>query len=279
MSFSYILRLSIYQSIPSTTIPETDLSPPPSLPPNPFTNTAELTVAYKIISTPQPLVSQVAPKAPSAATLTKLSANGACEAYPLDRADAHNSYTDVKLYIDEVGALRGRGRNKRAEALAASAGLAGLSIHGDAYVGRSRPGRGNLDFTMAELSPSSNWCVAAHRAHASAAAAAGHSDSEVLVGGSGAGYAWSQTDQEVEVRVAGAPEGKAGPKRVRVGYGSGNALEVTVDGKTLVSLRPLFDRVDTDGCVWTLEGSDVVVSMEKADPRPWTSLLLSGNAK
>ena len=34
----------------------------------------------------------------------------------------------------QVGALRGRPRNGRAEALAAAAGLAGLAIHGDACV-------------------------------------------------------------------------------------------------------------------------------------------------
>ena len=47
-----------------------------------------------------------------------------------------NGFSDVKLYIDEIGALRGRERNPRAEALAAAAGLSGLSIHGDAFVGR-----------------------------------------------------------------------------------------------------------------------------------------------
>ena len=113
----------------------------------------------------------------------------------------------------QVGALRGRPRNSRAEALAAGAGLAGLSIHGDVYVGRTLPRGGggaavgalNVDFSLGEMSPDAGWAVEARRAHGAAAAAAGHGDSEHLRGGSDAGgtYAWTQTEEEVEVREDG----------------------------------------------------------------------------
>ena len=62
----------------------------------------------------------------------------------------------MKLYIDEIGALRGRGRNARAEKLAHACGLAGLSIHGDAFVGRTIKGR-NAPFPVADLAPDSAW--------------------------------------------------------------------------------------------------------------------------
>merc|ERR1719188_409746 len=94
-------------------------------------------------------------KAPSAATIQELAAGGACEAYPLAQPSDQNGWRSVKLYIDEIGALRGRPRNQRAEDLAAAAGLAGLSIHGDAYVGRCERGQElgerNVDFAAAEL--------------------------------------------------------------------------------------------------------------------------------
>lgn len=183
----------------------------------------------------------------------------------------------MKLYIDEIGALRGRPRNPRAEALAAAAGLSGLSIHGDAFVGRTVRGV-NQSFPLGDLSSGSSWAAQARAAHQAAAAAAGHGDSEHLTRGedSAGRFAWSQTDEEVEVRVRGAPSGSGAAKRVSVSYGAGDALAVHVDKLPLVVLAPLFDRVDPEGCAWTLDGGDVVVSMEKSRARPWASLTLSG---
>jgi len=45
----------------------------------------------------------------------------------------------------------------------------------------------------------------------------------------------------------------------------------------LVWLERLFDRVDPEGCTWTLEPDTgvVIVSMEKSDPRPWARLTLA----
>ena len=218
--------------------------------------------------------------APSAATLSTLAASGACEAYPLCMGKPENGFCDVKLYIDEVGALRGLGRSARAETLAAAAGLTGLSIHGDAFVGRCERGK-NTNFSLEEMSPASDWCAAARAAHQAAAAERGHGGAQHLAtGGDEAGtYTWSQTEDEVEVRVRGAPSGKGAAKRVRVEYGNGESLIVAVDGDAsapLVHLTPLFARVDTGGCTWTLDGEFVVVSMEKAETRPWAAVTLRG---
>eukprot|EP00873_Tetraselmis_striata_P041106 jgi/Tetstr1/461370/TSEL_006494.t1 len=219
-------------------------------------------------------------KAPGVDSLQAASAGGACEAYPLAPPSADNGWQGVRLYIDEVGALRGRPRNARAEALAAAAGLAGLSIHGDAYVGRvgRRPegGETNLPFAREELAPESAWATAARAAHGAAAAAAGHMDEEVLAGGKGAGYTWSQTEDEVEVRVGGAPSGPGAARRLAVTYGRGDRLSVALDGEPLLTLPRLFDRVSPDGCLWTLDGGEVVVTMEKAEERPWVQLTLPG---
>jgi hypothetical protein len=103
-------------------------------------------------------------KAPSAGAIQKLAAGGACEAYPLCQPTEANGHRAVRLYIDEVGALRGRPRNQRAEDLATSIGLGGLSIHGDAFVGRCERqlgdgvvGERNVDFKVAELDHSASW--------------------------------------------------------------------------------------------------------------------------
>ena len=214
-------------------------------------------------------------KAPSAAAIQRQAVGGACEAYPLLPATPDNGYTSVKLYIDEIGALRGRPRNARAEELATAAGLAGLSIHGDAYVGRCSPER-NLDFSVDELAHDAPWVVAARAAHMRAAHEQGLGDTEHLASGGGdkEGYTWSQTEEDVEVRVAGAPEGRGAAKRVKVGYGRGEALSVSVDGAPLASVAPLFARVTPDECTWTVESGAIVVTMQKAEPRPWASLAL-----
>jgi len=209
--------------------------------------------------------------APKASTMQALAAEGACEAYPLSRS--------VRLYIDEVGALRRRPRNERAEALAAAAGLGGLSIHGDAYVGRVEGGSGvgerNSDFALHELAHDSPWVLEARREHGEAAQRGGLGDTEHLASGDHGLYEWSQTEGEVEVRVRGAPSGRGSAKRVKVSFGRGTSLTASFDGEVVVTLEPLFDRVSPDDCAWTLEEGVLVVTLEKSEARPWATLCLS----
>lgn len=217
-------------------------------------------------------------KTPTAAAIAREAAGGACEAYPLSQSTPENGFRAVRLYIDEVGALRGRPRNRRAEELAAAAGLHGLSIHGDAYVGRceSQPGKGetNVSFRLDELAHDSEWIASARRVHAEAATRGGHGDDEHLASGDAGLYSWSQTEDEVEVHVRGAPEGKGAARRIRVSYASGQSLTVFVDGAEVLSVAPLFDRVLPDDCSWLLDGGCVVITLGKAEPRPWATLAL-----
>ena len=53
---------------------------------------------------------------------------GHCEAWPLARPSEANDFRGVSLYIDEVGALRARPRNGRAEALAARRSQARMAV-------------------------------------------------------------------------------------------------------------------------------------------------------
>jgi hypothetical protein len=101
----------------------------------------------------------------------------------------------------------------------------------------------------------------------------------VLKGGGdeAAGYTWTQTDDDVEVRVSGGPSGKGAAKRVKLSVGRGESLTVSVDGKQLVSLAPLFDRVTPDDCTFTLDEGHVVVTMEKRESRPWAALTIGGS--
>lgn len=222
-------------------------------------------------------------RTPSASAIQQEAAGGACEAYPLAPASEANGWKAVRLYIDEVGALRNRPRNARAEALAAAAGLAGLSIHGDAYLGRCQGGAAaggerNVSLAVDELAHDSAWVRQALQAHQRQAAEAGHGDAEHLAQGEGELYSWKQGDDDLEVRVKGAPEGRGAARRVLVSYGSGDRIEVKVDGAVVLFLSPLFDRVAPDECTWTLDKAEVVITLEKAQARPWTDLVLPGGS-
>ncbi|KAL1504165.1 hypothetical protein AB1Y20_010574 [Prymnesium parvum] len=210
---------------------------------------------------------------PSAAAIQREAAGGRCESYPLTPPSADPAHAAVRLYIDEIGALRGRPRNVRAEQLAQAAGLAGLAIHGDAYVGRCGAAH-NLDFRLGELAHDSAWVAQARAANLRRAAEASLGETEHLPGGGDeAGpYSWTQTDEDVEVRVRCGLEGKGAARRVKVGFGSGASLTVAVDGKKVLSFEKLFARVLPDECNWTIDGEHVVISMEKADHKPWAGL-------
>ena len=89
-------------------------------------------------------------------------------------------------------------------------------------------------------------------------------------------YSWKQTDEDVELRVKGAPDAKGAAKRVKVTYGRGESVTVTVDGVLLLGLAPLFARVTPDECSWTLDKGEVVVTLEKANAKAWSELTLPG---
>lgn len=67
-------------------------------------------------------------------------------------------------------------------------------------------------------------------------------------------------------------------KRVEVSYGKGDVLRVLIDRKPLVLLVPLFAPVDPSGCSWTIDGTDVVVTMEKRDAKEWNTIFLTRTA-
>lgn len=234
----------------------------------------------------QKMMSQQAMPAPSLETMQKLGNAGGVEAYPLARGNGENGYRSVSLYIDEIGTLRQRPRNARAEKLCAAAGLNDLSIHGDAYVGRLQVGPNgmrNVDFYESELEEQSEWCQMARKTHAAEFAAI--SDKKPA-SGAGANYEWSQTDDEVEVVVTvPLPEAndEAGSKpfkqRLKISYEKGESLNVVADGLPILRLNPLFAPIDPTGCSWTVDGSDkIIITMEKRDVREWHTLTLSRSA-
>lgn len=214
--------------------------------------------------------------APTTSTIREVARDSGAEAYPLAQPTEENGYEAVRLYVDEVGALRERARNPRAERFAfETAGLGGLRIHGDAYVGRTMQtphGIENLDLTLDDLLPTSPWAVAARRSHAVQLASMPSTD---LKKGSTAAYDWSQTMDDLEVSVKLPADVDKG--QVRVDYGkAGSSLFIFVAGAPLVSIPRLFARISPDQSSWTIDDDRLVLSLEKTQVRDWAALELAG---
>ena len=71
--------------------------------------------------------------------------------------------------------------------------------------------------------------------------------------------------------LVGIPEGPTAKRRIRVDYRTGGSLVVRVDGTAVLDLE-LYDKVKPSECSWTLEGSALVVSMEKLTEKGWVDL-------
>lgn len=233
---------------------------------------------------------------PPSAEMERQAKLGVCEAWPLAAGSAKNGWETVKLYIDEVGALRKLPRNPRAEALAEAVGQA-VSIYGDAYVGRCRlhgkyrEREENVDFGAAELASNAAWVLRERGQRASrpdiedleaqkAQAAQSKAEPPMASGADELGrYTWTQTAEDLEVRVRSVvPDGprSAAKKAIQVSYGGGQSLTIDVKGATLLRIKTLASRVSNDDCSWTIDGRDLVLSMEKLEHRPWMDLSCPG---
>mmetsp|Transcript_89597 Transcript_89597/g.187156 ORF Transcript_89597/g.187156 Transcript_89597/m.187156 type:complete len:381 (+) Transcript_89597:53-1195(+) len=93
---------------------------------------------------------------------------------------------------------------------------------------------------------------------------------QAQAGGEDKSYAWKQDTDELEVSVHLPSEAvksklqvKISPKQLKVVY----AGDVLVDGALAGGCIP-------DGSTWTISKGACVISLEKADPRPWPSVFV-----
>jgi len=88
-------------------------------------------------------------------------------------------------------------------------------------------------------------------------------------GGETDAFAWKQDGDEVEVSVAVPSSATKAQVKVTI---AARRLCVVHAGATLVDGQ-LACACQPEGSTWTISKGRVVVSLEKADPRPWPSLL------
>ncbi len=87
-------------------------------------------------------------------------------------------------------------------------------------------------------------------------------------GGGGCSYSWLQNEEEVEITVSlkkRAAEGGGGrveKSSVKVVF-QPRKITVKCNGTPILEVE-LYNRLDVDGCTWTLDGDSLVITCEKA---------------
>lgn len=218
-------------------------------------------------------------------TLKKVAAKGHVEVFSLVHAVPSNRFTAVNIYLDEVGMLKRLPLNSRATELAAKAGYnPPPQFYGDVFLGRVRtkPTLGNLSIKVgADTAPNAAWLQKATMENLEYQTALNsitgkQNETQPAIDGEGGvakredGYSWTQTEEELEM-VVQTPEGTAA-KEVKIKF-LPQSMRIQHRGNELLGIK-LFERIDPDGCTWTLEaskdgGKQLVVTMEKVEQALW----------
>jgi CS domain len=217
---------------------------------------------------------------------------GHVETFSLVHATASNSYTAITIYLDEIGQLKRLPLNQRASDLCQAAGYNPPPIfYGNVFVAKRqmKQGRGvYLNLNIADCHVQAPWLQQAAMANVEYQLQqnrlTGQSNQlqPAVAGSDGVakkeeGYSWTQSEEEVEVTV---PLPAAASKKDITVIFKPKSVEVKIKNSSASILSlDLFERVDVDGCTWTVEqGSSsntesmLVVTMEKADEALWPRL-------
>lgn len=227
-------------------------------------------------------------------TISKLTALGNVELFPLAHPVEANGNCKVGLYLDEAGQLKKLPPNPRAVALANTCGFNDVPLVGDMFVGRSGTsslGITNFDFTLDELNSSSSWLKDIQKHNYEFGLSTNRvtmqdSDIPPTEGKSASkGYRWSETNELMEVTVAFPTElAKVVSKDVKVKFTS-KSLEVSIrnsssgavtDKVTLMQVEPqqyigllsiptLAGAIRPDDSTWSINGKELEISMEKVN--------------
>lgn len=182
-----------------------------------------------------------------------------------------------------VGMLKRLPLNKRVSDIAARAGFnPAPTFYGDIFIGRiqNKPTLRNLSFHLgADTDENAPWLRAAVTENLEYQLElnkiTGRRDEQAGAAGSDGktkeedGYSWTQTERELEVSIPLPIDAtsqqikvKFNPKKMELMYLTKSHVEIL-----------LFERVDVDGCTWTLESGittkKLIITMEKLEEAFW----------
>jgi hypothetical protein len=219
-------------------------------------------------------------------TLKKVAAQGNVEKFSLVHPTASNHYTGVNIYLDEVGMLKRLPLNSRASEYATRAGYnPAPQFFGTVFLGRvrGRPMAQSVNFKVGkDTALDASWLQQATMSNlehqVSMNAAIGRKDvTQAAVDGTDGtekkeaeGYTWTQTEEEMEL-VVPLTNSTVTSKDVHVKY-MPQSIVINCKKEPVLVLQ-LFERVDPDGCMWTLDRKGdslkVVVTLEKVEQALW----------
>jgi len=239
----------------------------------------------------------------TSSALTNATSGGSVETFPLVRPSSTNHNQGVYIYLDEVGLLKHLSNNKRASTLAAQCGFnPPPNFYGDVFVGRvtSNNFLHNIDIEKEDIiETNKEWLVRAPQENVAWQQAMNeitgrkgesqptHAGTEGVAvqvesseGGNECSYSWLQNDEEVEItlllskKVEGGEKNKANKSLIKVVFHP-QKIMVKYNGESILEVK-LYSRLDVDGCTWTLDKDNLVVTGEKAsEGEIWPRLELS----
>ena len=223
-------------------------------------------------------------------TLKQVAKQGHVETFTLVHPIPSNNFLGINIYLDEVGMLKRLPVNSRASDYARRAGFEPPpQFYGDVYMGRVHKRNGvvvrNMSFRLGlDTAFDAEWLHRAttenleYQMEMNRITGRTNETQPAWVGTDGGsqqeeGYSWTQTEEELEIAVS-LPSTNATSKDVSVKF-KPKSIQVSYQGTSLASVD-LFDRVDVDGCTWTLDKKNdvatVIATMEKAEEALWPRL-------
>lgn len=234
----------------------------------------------------------------SSSSLMNATAGGSVETFPLVRPSKTNKNEGVYIYLDEVGMLKHLSLNTRASQLAQQCGYhPAPNFYGDVFVGRvsSKPMLHNIDIQSTDIMDTTKeWIVRAphenvlwQQALNEATGRSGetqpnHAGTEGVAaeatGNDGCSYSWLQNEEEVELTVPlidNDDDETVNKRLIKVSF-LPQKVVVKYNSECKVEVQ-LYSKIDVDGCTWTLDKKNLVITCEKArDGEIWPRLELSG---
>lgn len=233
----------------------------------------------------------------SSSALMNATAGGSVETFALVRPSKTNKNEGVYIYLDEVGMLKHLPLNTRASQLAQQCGYhPAPNFYGDVFVGRvsSKPMLHNIDIESGDIMDTTKeWMVRAPQENVlwqqalneatgrSGETQPNHAGTEGVAaeatGTDGSSYSWLQNEEEIELTVPLIADDaeKVNKSLIKVAF-QPQKVVVKYNNECKVEVQ-LYSKIDVDGCTWTLDKKNLVITCEKArDGEIWPRLELSG---
>jgi CS domain len=221
--------------------------------------------------------------------LRKVAKQVSVESFTLADPSPMNKYTGIFMYLDEGGMLKRLPLNIRASQYARLVGFdPPPQFYGDVFMGRviAKDQMENMSLHIGpDTSMQPPWLqnaimqnIKIQSARNVIASFTERYENNTAPGSNGRekeeqGYTWTQTEDEIEIQLV-VPS-KVTSKDIKVKF-MPQHLTVNVHDKEKITLR-LFQRVDLDGCSWTLEkgkyAKKLRLSLEKIDGAYWPRIV------